>query len=141
MSTDDLIFWLRKYAASRINSQLTDERRSIPPYIILDFGNRGLLGLQVQKQFGGLGLSQTDTVRVLEQVGAIDLTLATFLSTHANGVHTIQRYGCLSLQEELLPKFAAGREISAFALTEPCAGSNPQAIETRAVKLTKGAGF
>ena len=135
MSTDDLIFWLREYAASRINSQLTDERRSIPPYIILDFGNRGLLGLQVQKQFGGLGLSQTDTVRVLEQVGAIDLTLATFLSTHANGVHTIQRYGCLSLQEELLPKFAAGREISAFALTEPCAGSNPQAIETRAVKI------
>jgi alkylation response protein AidB-like acyl-CoA dehydrogenase len=72
---------------------------------------------------------------VLEQVGAIDLTLATFLSTHANGVHTIQRYGCLSLQEELLPKFAAGREISAFALTEPGAGSNPQAIETRAVKI------
>ena len=135
MSTDDLIFWLREYAASRINSQLTDERRSIPPYVILDFGNHGLLGLGVQKQFGGLGLSQTETVRVLEQLGAIDLTLATFLSTHATGVHTIQRYGCPSLQEELLPKLAAGREISAFALTEPCAGSNPQAIETRAAKI------
>ena len=43
----------------------------------------------------------------------------------------------LSLQEELLPKFAAGREISAFALTEPCAGSNPQAIETKAVKIDR----
>ena len=117
MSTDDLIFWLREYAASRINSQLTDERRSIPPYVVLDLGNRGLLGLQVQKQFGGLGLAHTDTVRVLEQLGAIDLTLATFVSTHANGVHTIERYGRPSLQEELLPKLAAGREISAFALT------------------------
>ena len=134
MSADELIAWLRDYASSRINSHLIDERRCIPPYIALDFGNRGLFGLRVPRRYGGLELTQTDIVRVLEQLGGIDLTLATFLSTHANGVHTIEKYGCTVLREELLAKLASGREISAFALTEPCAGSNPLAIETQAVR-------
>ena len=138
MSADDLILWLREYTATRINSHLIDERRCIPPYIVLDFGNRGLFGLRVPRRYGGLELSQSDTVRVLQQLGGIDLTLATFVSTHANGVHTIQKYGRALLQDELLPKFASGREISAFALTEPCAGSNPQAIETQAAKHGQG---
>src|SRR2546428_74419 len=138
MSADEVISWLRKYAAGRINSNLIDERRCIPPYVVLDFGNRGLLGLRVPRRYGGLELTQADAIRVLEQLGAIDLTLATFLLSHAHGVHTIQKYGCSVLQEELLSKLASGREISAFALTEPGAGSNPRAIQTQAVPDSRG---
>ena len=135
---DEVISWLREYAAARINSNLIDERRCIPPYVVLDFGNHGLLGLRVPQHNGGLELTQADVVRVLEQLGGIDLTLATFLSSHANGVHAIQKYGSSALREQLLSKLASGREISAFALTEPSAGSNPRAIQTEAVPDGRG---
>lgn len=39
---DQIINWLRGYARERINSRLIDERRCVPPYIMLDFGNQGM---------------------------------------------------------------------------------------------------
>ena len=104
---DELIGWLRGYAADRINSRLIDERRCIPPYIILDFGNRGLLGMQVPEAYGGLGLRHVDHLRVLEQLGAIDLTLALVVFIHGtNGIRPIQYYATPALREEMLPRLA-----------------------------------
>lgn len=36
---DQLIAWLRDYSEARIDSRLFDERRCVPPYVVLDFGN------------------------------------------------------------------------------------------------------
>jgi alkylation response protein AidB-like acyl-CoA dehydrogenase len=120
-----LIAWLRDYAAHRINSRLIDERRCIPPYVILDFGNQGLLGMHAPEAFGGLGLRCSDGLRVLEQLGAIDLTLSTVVFTHAIlGTRPIQGHASASAREELLPQLAQGRQLAAFALSEPGAGSN-----------------
>ena len=131
---DKLIDWLRTYANERINSRLIDERRSIPPYIILDFGNRGILGMQVPEQYGGIALNNRDTMRVIEQLAAIDLTLATFVCiNNFLGIRPIQRYANQDIRDELLPILAKGRELAAFALTEPGAGSNPRAICATAV--------
>ena len=126
---DELVAWLRHYAAERLNSRLNDERRCLPPYVILDFGNRGLLGMQVPEAYGGLGLQHADTLRVLEQLGAIDLTLAVIVFTHGIlGTRPILGHAPPALRDELLPTLAAGRELAAFALSEPGAGSNIGAI-------------
>ena len=131
---DQLIGWLGTYANQRVNSRLIDERRSIPPYIVLDFGNQGALGMQVPEQYGGLGLNNTDMMRVMEQLGAIDPTLSLFVGlNNVLGIRPILNYATPTLREELLPVLATGRELAAFALTEPGAGSNPQAIAGRAV--------
>ena len=53
---DAMIAWFRQYAERRINSRLIDERRTIPPYIVLDLGNQGFFGLQVPREFGGMAL-------------------------------------------------------------------------------------
>ncbi len=136
---DDLISWLRVYADKRIDSRLIDERRSIPPYIVLDFGNRGLLGMQVPEAYGGLALASHDAMRILQQMGAIDLTLACFVvGNNALGIRPIQFYADAGLREELLPGLAAGRELSSFALTEPGAGSNPRALQATAVPNGNG---
>lgn len=131
---DDLIRWLRAYAGDRINSRLIDERRCIPPNLVLDFGNRGVLGLQVATRLGGLNLGHRDAIRVVEQLAAIDLSLATFAVNHNFlGVRPIQRHATPALRDEFLPVLAQGRELAAFALTEPGAGSNPQLLSATAV--------
>jgi alkylation response protein AidB-like acyl-CoA dehydrogenase len=131
---DDIIGWLRRYAEERIDSRLFDERRCVPPYVILDFGNRGILGMQIPEEFGGLALRNADFLRVLEQLAAIDLSLASLVFIHnANGIRPIVGYATPAMREELLPLLAKGRELSAFALTEPVAGSNLPGIATVAV--------
>jgi alkylation response protein AidB-like acyl-CoA dehydrogenase len=130
---DRLIAWLRDYSEARIDSRLFDERRCIPPYVVLDFGNQGILGMQIPEQYGGLALRGRDFLRVLEQLAAIDLSLASLVFIHnANGIRPIMGYARPELRAELLPILAAGRELSAFALTEPAAGSNLPGIQTRA---------
>ncbi|WP_424102164.1 AMP-binding protein [Moorena producens] len=136
---DELLEWLRDYASFRINSRLIDERRCIPPHIVLDFGNQGLLGLQVPKHYGGKGFNYCDTFRVFEQLGAIDLTLAAFVGVHhVLGTRPIMKYAKDSVRDELLPLIAEGRELAAFAITEPGAGSNPRAIATTALPDHRG---
>lgn len=136
---DAIIAWLRTYANERINSRLIDERRCIPPYVVLDFGNRGILGMQIPEQYGGTALGNRDAMRVVEQLAAIDLTLATFVvNNEFLGIHPIQRYATKTLRDELLPILAKGRELAAFALTEPGAGSNPQAISATGVADATG---
>ncbi|MEL7039112.1 MAG: AMP-binding protein [Cyanobacteria bacterium J06592_8] len=130
---NQLIQWLRTYANEQINSRLIDERRCIPPDIVLDFGNKGLLGMQVPTEYGGLGLGNIETLRIIEQLGAIDTTLALFVGlNNILGIRPILKFGSNSLKAELLPQLATGRELAAFALTEASAGSNPRAIESTA---------
>lgn len=131
---DGLIGWLRDYANHHINSRLMDERRCISPHVVLDFGNKGLLGMQVPSCYGGLGLGHTDTIRIIQQLGAIDPTLALFVGlNNVLGVRPILMYGTDALKAELLPILATGRELAAFALTETGAGANPQAIQSQAI--------
>ncbi|MBJ7899311.1 MAG: acyl-CoA dehydrogenase [Cyanobacteria bacterium RI_101] len=128
-TADPLIHWLRDFAQRRINSRLMDERRCIPPYVVLDLGNQGILGMQVSPQYGGLGMNHRETLRVIEQLAGIDLTLATLVVINSFlGVRLIQGHATPELKEELLPLLAKGRELVSFALTESGAGSNPRAI-------------
>jgi alkylation response protein AidB-like acyl-CoA dehydrogenase/acyl carrier protein len=116
-----------------------DERKCIPPYVVLDMGNRGLLGLQGPRELGGLALGHRDTLRVFEQLGALDQTLALFIGLHnVLGTRPIMRSATASTRNDLLPRLVSGRELAAFALTEPGAGSNPRAIRTRAVPAGPG---
>jgi alkylation response protein AidB-like acyl-CoA dehydrogenase len=130
---DAVIAWLRDYAETRIDSRLFDERRCVPPFVILDMGNKGLMGMQVPEAYGGLALNNRDFLRVLEQLAAIDISLASLIFIHnGNGVRPIMGYAKPALREELLPILAQGRELSAFGLTEPAAGSNLPGLQSRA---------
>nr|VFK64740.1 MAG: Acyl-CoA dehydrogenase [Candidatus Kentron sp. UNK]VFK71217.1 MAG: Acyl-CoA dehydrogenase [Candidatus Kentron sp. UNK] len=129
ITANKLIDWLRTYASRRINSRLMDERRCIPPHVMLELGNQGILGMNVPKEYGGLGLTDVDIMRVTQQLGAIDISLATFVSCHMLlGVYSIIHHARPELRARLLPHIATGRTLAAFALTEPEAGSNPRGL-------------
>ncbi|HEX8619810.1 MAG TPA: AMP-binding protein, partial [Thermoanaerobaculia bacterium] len=136
---DEVIAWFRHYAATRIDSRLIDERRTIPPYVVLDFGNRGLLGLQAPLAFGGLALTYRDMFRVLAQIAAFDVTLGSLVGVHnALGLRPLLRFGSERQKQALLPNLASGRELASFAYTEPAAGSNAGAIEATATPDGRG---
>lgn len=135
----ETIAWLRDFAERRVNSALMDIRRSISPLVLLELGNHGCFGLQVPKDLGGMGFSYGDTVAVLQQLSAIDLSLATlvFLS-NTNGLRPILNFAPQEIRRRIVPALAAGRQLAAFALTEPAAGANIGAIETLAVSQPEG---
>jgi acyl-CoA synthetase (AMP-forming)/AMP-acid ligase II/alkylation response protein AidB-like acyl-CoA dehydrogenase/acyl carrier protein len=136
---DAMIDWLRQYAARRLQSRVGDERRTIAPYVVLDLGNQGFFGLQVPLRLGGAGLLTSDLLRVMEQLAAIDLTLATMVGVHNGlGVRTILQSGSQAMRDSLLPLLAGGRQLAAFALTEPHAGSNPAAMRATARQVPGG---
>ena len=136
---DDLVGWLRRYGARRINSALDDERRSLAPHLVLDLGNHGLFGLQAPAALGGQGLATVDLVRVMAQLAALDLTLATVVGVHNGlGLRPLLRFGSPALRAQWGPVLSSGRQLAAFALSEPQAGSNPRAIGTRAVRVDGG---
>lgn len=136
---DDLCAWLRDYASRRINSRLIDERRTIPPHVLLDFGNQGVFGVQVEERFGGLALRSRDVVRFLEQAAAVDLAVGTFILVCLYpGVRPIAAFGSDALKEEFLPALAAGRALAGYGQTEPLAGTHFPAMQTRAVRGDDG---
>ncbi|MGX4640601.1 AMP-binding protein [Massilia sp. SYSU DXS3249] len=136
---DAMIAWFRQYAERRINSRLIDERRTIPPYIVLDLGNQGFFGLQVPREFGGMALTTRDLLRVMEQVAAVDLTIATLIGVHNGlGVRPLLGYAPAAMRQRLLPGLAAGRQLASFALTEPAAGSNPVGLRATATRSAGG---
>jgi acyl-CoA synthetase (AMP-forming)/AMP-acid ligase II/alkylation response protein AidB-like acyl-CoA dehydrogenase/acyl carrier protein len=136
---DAMLRWLRRYAERRLNSRVIDERRTIPPYVVLDLGNAGFFGLQAPRRFGGKELAAADLMRVLEQLAAVDMTVATMVGVHNGlGMRPLLRFGSDSQRERLLPALASGRQLGAFALTEPGAGSNPMALRASAMKVPGG---
>ena len=138
-SIEPILQWLREYSHTRINSFQMDERRTIAPHIVLDMGNRGLLGLQVPKQYGGLELSSLDTMRIIQQLGAVDQTLALFVGlSNILGIRPIMNFATESVREQVLPMLASGRELAAFSLTEDGAGSNPRAMVSTATPIENG---
>ena len=138
-NVDELLCWIRQYAENRINSRLFDERRCFPPHVILDLGNEGLLGMCIPNSYGGLGLTNAESMKIYQQLAAIDTALGLFVGlNNILGLRPIYKYGKEELKDELLFTLAQGRQLAAFALSEPVAGSNPLAIETYAKYVSNG---
>lgn len=92
------------------------------------------MGMQIPEEYGGLALKQRDFMRVMEQIAAVDLTLATIVSLNNTlGIRPIMGYATQTMKDDLLPILAKGRELSSFGMTEPGAGADIGAISTVAV--------
>lgn len=127
---DNLIQWIRQYASLHIDSLNTDDQHGFAPHVFLDLGNQGFFGMHISRKYGGLELKTSDMLRVLEQVAAIDLTLAVILIESIQGAHTLEKYATDSMKNQYLNLLAKGRIFTAGAMTESAAGSNPRAMKS-----------
>lgn len=135
---EQLIHWLRDFALHRLGTDEINTRGGIPPHLLLEFGNKGLFGLQIPRAYQGTPLSMTNTMRIIEQVAAIDVGVAALLVVHHTSTFPLLHHGSNSIRERFLPLLASGRMLGSFALTEPSAGSNPRAMQTTARSLPGG---
>ncbi len=106
----------------------------IPDEIVSKMRGLGLFGLSIPREYGGLGLSTLDEIRVYE---ALTQTNASFRSrigtSNSIGSMGILYDGTEEQKNTYLPRIAAGEWTAAFALTEPDAGSDAANIKCSAV--------
>lgn len=98
----------------------------------------GLFGTLVPREYGGLGLDLQTHIRLTEQIARGWLSMAGVLNPHVLCCSLLLNSGTVQQRRELLPRMAAGELRAAFSLTEPHAGSDVQAITTRATQLENG---
>ena len=124
---------------SRMDHRQIEEKRWIGDDVIRDLGEAGLAGLYVDEKYGGQGLSQTGYARVFETFAQIDATLSIVMGVHQSiGFKGIHMFGTDEQKERWLPDLARARKLAGFALTEPQAGSDAYAIQSRAVQQPDG---
>ncbi|MFJ4223051.1 acyl-CoA dehydrogenase family protein [Microbacterium sp. NPDC089695] len=119
---------LAPFAAER------DEKHLFPREALQRGGELGLGGIYVREEFGGTGLSRTDTVAIFEELAKGDPAVAAYISIHNMVAWMIDSYGDDAQRGAWLPRLTAMQEFGGYCLTEPGAGSDAANIATSAVR-------
>jgi acyl-CoA dehydrogenase family protein 9 len=133
---------VRRFCAEKVDAAKIDREHTIPKEVIDGVKELGLFGMLIPSDYGGLGLSSTAYARVMQEVAGLDSSLAVTLGAHQSiGLKGILLFGSDAQKRKYLPKLATGEWTAAFALTEPSAGSDAAAIQTRADLAEDGEGY
>lgn len=101
-------------------------------------GNIGLFGMNIPKRYGGQNMDTLSYIIAVEELARIDGSQAATLAAHNSlGIMPILNFGTEEQKKKYLPGLCTGKELWAFGLTEPNAGSDSRASQTKA-KLKNG---
>ncbi len=111
-----------------------DQENAVPPDIIRQVAEMGYFALRVPQEYGGPGLSTLESVIVVEELARASGAVAIMATVSGTMVaYPLVHYASPEIKERYLTKLAKGA-VGAFALSEPCCGTDAAAITTRAVK-------
>src|SRR3989442_6890440 len=101
----------------------------------------GCCGMMVPEEWGGAGMDTIAYALMIEEVARVDAALAVALGV-TNSAVTIPllNFGTDAQKKKYLTRLASGEILGAFCLTEPQAGSDAAAIQTRALLQNGRAG-
>jgi acyl-CoA dehydrogenase len=108
-----------------------------PTEFVDELADSGWLGALISEEYGGAGMDTAEVVVMMEEIAANGGGFSAAQAVHGGIYNTVPlvKYGSEELKSKLLPRVADGEaSIQAFGLTEPNAGSESTAIETRAEK-------
>ncbi|MBA3587503.1 MAG: acyl-CoA dehydrogenase family protein, partial [Chloroflexi bacterium] len=95
-------------------------------------GELGLTGLPYPEELGGAGMGTFAWILAIEEIAAADMGMAVSLSVHILSQLCIFANGTDEQKRRFLPPMTAGRELGAFALTEPESGSDAASLSLAA---------
>lgn len=121
------------FARDEIDPVAIDRNQEIPQEIKDKLAKMGVMGMTVPREYGGLGMSQHEYCKVTEILASRCASTALYVNVHQSiGLKALLLFGTEEQKRKWLPPMARGEAIGAFALTEPNAGSDASAVETRA---------
>jgi alkylation response protein AidB-like acyl-CoA dehydrogenase len=114
---------------------LLNAEGKIADNVLSELGTAGYWGLLVDREYGGLATPFASFAPFLTRMATVDPTVAGLASVHGciGAVDPVRTFGNEEQKRRFLPGLASGERLSAFALTEPGAGSDLTALRTRAV--------
>lgn len=128
---------IRKFGKEHIAPKLMewDESQEFPVEVFKKLGELGLMGVLVPTEYGGSGLSYTEYVTAIIELGKICGSIGLSMAAH-NSLCTghILQFGNESQKAKYLPKLATAEWIGAWGLTETGTGSDAGGMATTAVK-------
>ncbi|TKG71442.1 acyl-CoA dehydrogenase family protein [Prauserella endophytica] len=140
MDTDDfaaILGAVRDFVRKEVLPRETEieERDEIPSDLREKAAGLGLFGWALPAEYGGLGLTTSEDVRLAIELGYTTPAFRSLFGTN-NGIagQAIVNHGTPAQRAEWLPRLAAGEAIASFALTESEAGSDPSGLRTVAVR-------
>jgi alkylation response protein AidB-like acyl-CoA dehydrogenase len=136
----EVIAALERFVAREVVPVVAGHERdgTYPEALVEQMKVLGLFGLMVPEAHGGLALSLPAVAGVFERLSAGWSALGAYINSHGTLSHAIARHGTESQKARYLPRLASGELRGALCLTEPQAGSDLQAIETRAEAVDGG---
>jgi len=125
----------REFAQDEIKPRAEEIDRSgeFPYEIIHKMADLGLLGLPIPEEYGGAGADFLAYCIALEEVGRGDASIGLTMEAHTSlGSTPFYLYGTEAQKQTYLVPLAQGKQLWAFGLTEPGAGSDSGGTQTRA---------
>jgi butyryl-CoA dehydrogenase len=128
---------VREFAESEVKplAKELDESDRFPRGTFKRAAELGLTGVALAEEEGGAGFDHIAYSIVIEEISRCCASTGVILSVQ-NSLYCdpIHRFGSEEQKKKFLVPFARGEKIGCYALTEPQAGSNAAALETKAVK-------
>ncbi|WP_432710215.1 acyl-CoA dehydrogenase [Pedobacter sp.] len=110
-----------------------DEHQKFPAEQVKKLGELGFLGMMVSQEYGGSGLDALSYVLVMEELSKIDASASVVVSVNNSLVcYGLEAFGTEAQKEKYLKPLASGKQIGAFCLSEPEAGSDATSQQTTA---------
>jgi alkylation response protein AidB-like acyl-CoA dehydrogenase len=125
----------RRFAVEAIapHAAAWDREHRFPEEVFVQLAELGLMGACVPVEHGGAGADFLSYVLALEELARGDAGVAVTVAVHVSAVALpLLAHGTPDQIDRLVPPLAQGRELGAFALTEPDGGSDAAALRTRA---------
>jgi alkylation response protein AidB-like acyl-CoA dehydrogenase len=121
----------------RKEGTILDEKGKISSAHLDELAEAGYWGMLIERRYGGQGAPFQRFAAFLARMATIDPMTAGLGSVHGciGAVDPVRTFGTPEQKEEFLPRLASGRTLSAFALTEPGAGSDLTALKTTATPV------
>ena len=130
---DEICEKVETWCVENLDGEEIDRTETIPAHVWRGLKELNLFAIKIPTKYNGLGMSQTNYMRILSVVARYCGSTAATLSAHQSiGVpQPLKLQGTEEQKQRFLPKFAEGW-VSAFALTEPGVGSDPANMATLA---------
>ncbi len=133
---DQLIDTVRRFVMERLRplEAKVAEDDAMPDDIVEEMKGLGLFGLSIPEAYGGLELTMEEECLVVIELGRTSPAFRSTFGTNVGiGSQALVMFGTEDQKQKYLPGIASGEIITSFALTEPEAGSDSAAVQTRAI--------